>query len=570
MPRGIGECPGMGTIQRIRNRLELFGKAMFFVSDLRKEQIVADITTGSDPRLNYYLLLLLSALIATFGLLADSPAVVIGAMLVSPLMTPIFGISLSLVTGETRLFRAALSAEMGGVFLVVAAGVAVGFSPLAMEVTPEILARTSPTLLDLFVATLAGLAGGLAMIDERISPVLPGVAIATALTPPLAACGLCLAFEAYEGAGNAFILFFANFLAILFVASVIFVLSGFVRGRVGDYTYLFVKRYALAGISLVFIVLFLTNALVRIIDHKVTTRHIRNAVLETLGHLPVLNVRDIVLDENRDSNGWLSLAIIDAPREPEPRDLRAIEDRLQERLGRPVNLIVRTHITRGVSSTGERLLHFYRTADGIEQMTLANSDTRTLNVVTQLLRDRIENLPNVTLADVELRKSGDGERVVHVTLQGNERLFPDGNAIMEDEVRRRLQDQNLRLVTHFIKSDTLGVEEFKPSEANPGQDDPVTLQLETAAAEMIQARTGLFPSSVKARFRDGQWSVLAEVSGRRLMTPEEVGDIEAELRQGLESALALQVFSKVEAMVDATTYRDGNAGQADIDPEPGP
>ena len=437
----------------------LLGKTIFFVSDLRKEQVVAEIIRGSDPIFNYYLLLLLSALIAAFGLLANSPAVVIGAMLVSPLMTPIFGISLSLVTGNTRLLRSALSAVLGGVVLAVLAAVLVGLSPMAMEMTSEILARTSPTLLDLFVAALAGLAGGLAMIDERISPILPGIAIATSLTPPLSACGLCWAFGAYEGAGNAFILFSANFLAILFVASLIFVFAGFVRGRVGDYTYLFAKRFALASVSLVFIVLFLTNALIRIIDHQVATGQIKNVVADALGHLPILNIRDIVLDESRDGNEWVSLAIIDAPREPEPRDLRGIENQLKNRLGKPVNLIVRTHITKGVSATGESLMHFYRTADGLEHMTMPNSDTQTLNVVTQFLRERVEKLPNMVLSSVELRKGKDGVRIVHVTLQGSVRPLPNDSTVMEQEIRQRLHDPNIRLVTHFIKSETFAAGE---------------------------------------------------------------------------------------------------------------
>jgi uncharacterized hydrophobic protein (TIGR00271 family) len=533
----------------------LLGKTTFFVSDLRKEQVVADIIRGSDPRFNYYLLLLLSALIAAFGLLADSPAVVIGAMLVSPLMTPIFGMSLSLITGDTRLLRSALSAELGGVILAVGAAVLVGLSPLAMEMTPEILARTSPTLLDLFVATLAGLAGGLAMIDERISPILPGIAIATSLTPPLSACGLCLAFGAYEGAGNAFILFSANFLAILFVASLIFVFSGFIRGRVGDYAYLYAKRFALASVSLVFIVFILTNALIRIIDHQVTTGHIKNAVADALGHLPILNIRDVVLDEGRDGNGWLSLAIIDAPREPEPRDLRIIENQLENRLGKPVNLIVRTHITKGVSSTGESLVHFYRTADGLEHMTVPNSDTQTLNVVTQLLRERVEKLPNVVLSGVELRKGGDGVRTVHVTLQGSVRPFPDGSSVMEKVVRQRLHDPNIRLVTHFIKSETFGAGKVVSSEVVPDVNVPDGLLLEAEAAEKLQAKTGLFSTSIKARFRDEKWTVFADVSGRRLITPEEVGQIEDELREKVHYEVNFQVFSKVEAMVDARDFR---------------
>ena len=173
--------------------------SFLFVSEKRKREVLDDISQGSLPRPLYYLLLAVSAGIAAFGLIANSPAVVIGAMLVSPLMTPIFGISLALSRGDLALLRPALIAEFGGVALIIAFAFVIGVLPFSLEVTTEMLARTRPTLIDLFVATLAGLAGGLAMIDERTSPMLPGVAIATSLTPPLATSGLSLAFGAYDG-----------------------------------------------------------------------------------------------------------------------------------------------------------------------------------------------------------------------------------------------------------------------------------------------------------------------------------------------------------------------------------
>ncbi|MDY6953674.1 MAG: DUF389 domain-containing protein, partial [Thermodesulfobacteriota bacterium] len=150
---------------------------LFSISDRRKRTIADDIAQGSTPHTSYYILMSVSALIASFGLVANSPAVVIGAMLVSPLMTPIFGVSLALVRGDMSLLRKALQAEVGGVALAIGVATFFGLLPLSLEVTSEMLARTSPTLLDLLVAALAGLAGCLAMIDERISPVLPGIAI---------------------------------------------------------------------------------------------------------------------------------------------------------------------------------------------------------------------------------------------------------------------------------------------------------------------------------------------------------------------------------------------------------
>ena len=187
----------------------------------RRATVLRDIDVGSRPTATYYVLLGISELIAGFALIIDSDATLIGANVVAPLMTPIFGVSLGLMRGDLRLLRRGLTAEFGGAAFGVALCFLLGLMPFVGEPSAALLAQTRPTLIDLFVAALAGFAGVLAMIDERVSPALPGVAIATALNPPIAAIGLCLASGAYAGAWGAFLLFFANFLAILGVAAVL-------------------------------------------------------------------------------------------------------------------------------------------------------------------------------------------------------------------------------------------------------------------------------------------------------------------------------------------------------------
>ncbi|HSQ86590.1 MAG TPA: TIGR00341 family protein, partial [Desulfobacterales bacterium] len=188
--------------------------------------VYEDIERGSKPELRFYAMVGASTAIAAFGLIMNSTAVVIGAMLVAPLMTPIFGIALALVRGDASLLGRAIRAEIVGVILTVSLAACFGLVIPELEVTQEMLSRTSPNLLDLLVAVFAGFAGAYAMVDEHISPALPGVAIATAIVPPLANSGLCLALGAYYGAMGSFLLFFANFLSILLVASAIFFASG--------------------------------------------------------------------------------------------------------------------------------------------------------------------------------------------------------------------------------------------------------------------------------------------------------------------------------------------------------
>lgn len=183
------------------------------------------------PRfLKFAILLLLASSIATFGLLGDSLAVVIGAMIVAPLMLPIMGLAFSISIGDRS--------RMIGTFLVSLAGiamaVAVGFVftlPLAPLLHPQaieqIMVRTAPHLLDLMAALATGVAAAFALARADVSDTLPGVAIAVSLVPPLANVGILLALGEPALASGSLLLFITNYLAILITGTLVFVVMGF-------------------------------------------------------------------------------------------------------------------------------------------------------------------------------------------------------------------------------------------------------------------------------------------------------------------------------------------------------
>lgn len=181
-----------------------------------------------DARLDrkFLLLVLLSAAIATLGLLQSSTAVVIGAMLVSPLLGPIMGIGFGLATLEAGLIKRSLVTLAAGIAVaVLVAMVIVWLSPIA-DVTPELRARTQPTLLDLGVAVVGGIAGVFAIM-RGLSGVMVGVAIATALVPPLSTVGFGLATWRPDFATGAGLLFLTNTLAIALAATLVARLNHF-------------------------------------------------------------------------------------------------------------------------------------------------------------------------------------------------------------------------------------------------------------------------------------------------------------------------------------------------------
>ncbi len=176
----------------------------------------------------FVLMSALSAGIATLGLLQSSAAVVIGAMLVSPLMGPIaaLGFGIASLDGE-RTIRAARALGIGALVGVLIGMAITGLSPIR-NATPEILARTAPTLLDLAVALFSGLAGGYATVHRRGETAI-GVAIATALMPPLATVGYSLAVARFDYAFGALLLFLTNLAAIAFAFAVVTRLRGVAR-----------------------------------------------------------------------------------------------------------------------------------------------------------------------------------------------------------------------------------------------------------------------------------------------------------------------------------------------------
>lgn len=166
----------------------------------------------------FWLLLVLSSVIAAAGVVADSDATVIGAMIVAPLMTPILGIVLATVLGD----RANLLRSWGLVFAGAATAIAIGYgvgvlvaAPVIASTNPQVAQRVAPDLIDLLAALATGAVGVIALVRSDISDTLPGVAIAISLVPPLTVVGLTLESQAWDQALGALLLFATNVAAIL-------------------------------------------------------------------------------------------------------------------------------------------------------------------------------------------------------------------------------------------------------------------------------------------------------------------------------------------------------------------
>ncbi|NOR90125.1 MAG: TIGR00341 family protein [Anaerolineales bacterium] len=252
--RGI-ETPRFRLLQHIWGLLTDFLPTL---TPRQHDDVIEDMRSAAIPTVDYYVLMVLAAAIASVGLLQNSTAVIIGAMLVAPLMNPILAMAMGMVIGDLRTLSVGTEAVIkGATMAILVAVLMVVISPID-EPTSEILSRTQPNILDLLVALFSGLAAGYSVSRKEVSGALPGVAIAAALVPPLSVVGYGVAIANFEVAFGALLLFITNLIAIVLAAAVIFLALNFQPARMamGELRKnLRLTLFSLLGISAILLVI---------------------------------------------------------------------------------------------------------------------------------------------------------------------------------------------------------------------------------------------------------------------------------------------------------------------------
>lgn len=212
----------LNKIQRYFNRF-----AIKKITSDKLQQLQTELLEESTLDSTYLILIIGSCIIATFGLLSNSAAVIIGAMIVAPLMLPIRGLALGALEGDLILFRRGLISVAVGTLLAVTIAWLLGYWVGISTFSSEILARSKPTLLDLGIAIAAGSISGYAKVQPKISGTLAGTAIAVALMPPICVIGLGLANDQWLLSLGAMLLYLTNLLGITLSCMAAFLLTGY-------------------------------------------------------------------------------------------------------------------------------------------------------------------------------------------------------------------------------------------------------------------------------------------------------------------------------------------------------
>ena len=312
----------------------------------RQEEVYQSMRLAAQPNVDFFVLITLSAIIATLGLLQGSGAVIIGAMLVAPLMSPILAIAMSMVHGNLRLLVVAAEATTKGAVLAIMVGVGVVLISPIDTATLEILSRTQPNILDLMVALASGAAAGYAISRKEVAAALPGVAIAAALVPPLCVVGYGIGTSQLDMAGGALLLFITNLVAIIFAAAGTFLALGFhpARAETGE----LVRGLKVTLISLgIILVILVSTTVVTVVNSN------RKEMVEQIFTSEMVSraadVRELSIERTKD--GFIITAtIIDIEgNQLSDKELSKVEQELSDALdGEPV--IINATIIPGVRS----------------------------------------------------------------------------------------------------------------------------------------------------------------------------------------------------------------------------
>ncbi|NLA42541.1 DUF389 domain-containing protein [Candidatus Saccharibacteria bacterium] len=261
------------TLIRIKRSIRQYLTIPVETSTLKKKTV---------RRLNftfeYILLLAGSVVISTLGLLMDSSAAIIGGMIISPLIIPILSLSYGIYDGNIRIMHRSL------VMIFVSVAITLGISVLITELSPlknitdEISIRTTPTLLDLFIALSAGIIGILALSRHKIAESFAGVAIATSIVPPLSVAGIGISFGESSIFYGGMLLFMLNILAITFVGTIYLTLQHWLAT---DKTHISIRALSIIGGSLLLIMLPLAYQL-RSYTYNLTVQKESREAIETV------------------------------------------------------------------------------------------------------------------------------------------------------------------------------------------------------------------------------------------------------------------------------------------------
>lgn len=315
----------------------------FFERTYSYQEVYESLNEVSRPHIDFYILMLLATIISTFGLLMNNPAIIIGAMLIAPLMEPILGISLSSLTRNEHFLIRSMITLISGVLLAIGVSYVLSLPFPNLSISAEVLARTNPSLLDLFVALATGFVAGYAKVRKHLSGALYGVSVSISLIPPLCVVGIGFATGKSEIYLGASLLFLTNLISILFSGVLSFLLL-----RLSHYQKS-LKSLILPSISLILLGIPLSISLYTIQQKKTLESELRQ--LLRLGTYTFQKMDIISIQTDMYTKPIDVLVTVRAKEAAiSPKQVRLVEELLQRKVGVATKLTVDLTPTQRINS----------------------------------------------------------------------------------------------------------------------------------------------------------------------------------------------------------------------------
>lgn len=320
---------------------ELFENFLKLFNSLNRRERLAvtkKVTEEAKPTVQLYILMILAAVIVTLGLLLNSESIVIGGMLIAPFLPMLNAIPVAAVRGSIRLFhRSSSTLVMTALLSLVTAYAVSSIVPLS-HYTEAVISRTEPNILYLIVALTAGLVSGFALIWPSVNSLIAGVAVATALMPPLCVSGIGIANLDWTVFTQALILFGANLVAIIFSSIIVLLAVGFRPYHRAKSVELLWKNIIWSVILLLLITIPLAAALNHTAKREETQQKIKQVIYRSLPE--VEEVSNISITKY-DKLTQIEIQLLSS-REPDEAEWEQLKRSLREVVDADVSLVLNT------------------------------------------------------------------------------------------------------------------------------------------------------------------------------------------------------------------------------------
>jgi len=257
-------------------------KIFEIMSQEQRMRIVEDLSKAIKPNISFYLMAALSAMVVTYGFLANSIALIITGIILSPLFSTVFAFSLSIIKGDIHLMRKSLHSAGSSILLGFAVAIMMTLILPNASVTPEILERIRPNIFDLIIGVAAGIGTGYLLTKENVHIFIPGVAMSILLVPPISVAGIGLTLREYNILGGASLLFATNLVALISGNSLILWLRGFVPYWSSEAHEEVKKKLIVTGLVLVLFAAPLIYIMISVINETAISHNISNVLTQQL------------------------------------------------------------------------------------------------------------------------------------------------------------------------------------------------------------------------------------------------------------------------------------------------